>query len=93
MRFIVNDKLYDTNKAELLCSFYEQWAQKTIIGTLYPTLKTNLYVTAKGAYFITSKEDYDRPCIEVINEDKAKAYLMHYNYDKYAEMFGELEEA
>ena len=31
--------------------------------------------------------------IEVIEEDAAKEYLMYNNYDKYAEMFGELEEA
>ena len=54
---------------------------------------TNLYRTAKGSYFLTCKEDYDASCIEVINEDKAKEYLMYHNYDKYAEMFGELDEA
>ena len=31
--------------------------------------------------------------IEVIEEDAAKEYLMYNNYDKYAEMFGALEEA
>ena len=93
MRFIVNNKIYDTEKSELLCTFQKQWEAKAIWGVIYPLRDTNLYRTVKGAYFITCKEDYDRPCIEVINEDKAKAYLMHYNYDKYAEMLGELEEA
>lgn len=93
MRFIVNNKIYDTDKAELLCTFKERWKSKTIIGTIYPLRDTNLYRTVKGVYFLTCKADYDRSCIRVINEDKAKKYLMHNNYEKYAEMFGELEEA
>ena len=93
MRFIVNNKIYDTKKSELLCTFQRQWEVKVIWGVMYPSRVTNLYRTVKGAYFLTCKEDYDRPCIEVINEKMAKAYLMHHNYDKYAEMFGELEEA
>lgn len=51
MRFIVNNKLYDTDKAELLCTFSKQWESKTILDTLYPYRDTNLYKTAKGAYF------------------------------------------
>lgn len=93
MRFIVNNKIYDTEKSELLCAFQKRWEAKFIWGEMYPLRDTNLYKTAKGAYFLTCKEDYDIPCIEVINEDKAKEYLMYHNYDKYAEMFGELEEA
>ena len=93
MRFIVENKIYDTEKAELLCSFRKQWKSETILGTMYPFRDTKLYKTAKGKYFITSKEDYEQSCIKVINEDKAKEYLMHSDYDKYAEMFGELEEA
>ena len=54
---------------------------------------TKLYKTAKGAYFLVCKEDYDCKHIEVIGEDTAKRYLMNNNYEKYVEMFGELEEA
>ena len=53
---------------------------------------TRLYKTRKGAYFITSSDD-DRNYLRAIDEDTAKYHLMHHNYKKYAEMFGELEEA
>ena len=39
MRFIVKDKLYDTDKAELLCTFSKQWKSETILGTLYPYIR------------------------------------------------------
>lgn len=93
MRFVVNNKIYDTEKSELLCTFEKQWEIKTLCSMMYLSLDTNLYRTVKGAYFLTCREGYDRPCIEVIEEDVAKVYLIHNDYDKYIEMFGELEEA
>ena len=93
MKLIVNNKIYDTEKSELLCTFQKRWKIKNLCSTIYPLLETKLYRTAKGAYFLTCREDYNRPDIEVIEEAAAKEYLMYNNYDKYAEMFGELEEA
>lgn len=93
MRFIVKDKLYDTDKAELLCIFSKQWKSETILETLYPYRDTDLYKTAKGAYFITSTADNGKNYIEVVEEITAKYYLMFNDYDKYCEMFGPLEEA
>ena len=93
MKFIVNNKIYDTENAEKLCTFSKQWESKTIVGTLYPYRDTTLYKTAKGAYFLTCCMDYGRHYIEVINENTAKKYLMHNDYSKYVELFGELEEA
>lgn len=93
MRLIVNNKIYDTDKSELLCTFKRQWKTKTIWGVLYPWRDTNLYRTAKGAYFLTCLENYNGIAVEVIEEAEAKSYLMYNNYDKYAEMFGKLEEA
>ena len=93
MKFIVNNKLYDTEKAELLCTFSKQWESKTIFGTLYPSRETKLYKTAKGAFFLTCVANYGTGYIEVISEATAKYYLMRNAYDKYVEMYGELEEA
>ena len=93
MRFIANNKIYDTDKAELLCTGKKQWELKTSFGILCPTRETTLYKTAKGSYFFTSKGDYDQYHIEVTNEEIAKRFLVRNNYDKYAELFGELEEA
>lgn len=93
MKFIVNNKLYDTDKAELLCSFRKQWESKTIVGMLYPYRDTNLYKTVKGSYFLTCTADYGTNYIEVIDENTAKYWLMRKGYDKYVEMFGALGEA
>lgn len=93
MKFIVNNKIYDTDKSELLCNFRMRWEHKTIWGSFYPTRDTKLYKTAKGAYFLLCKGDYDCEHIKVIGEDTAKRFLMNNNYEKYVEMFGELEEA
>ena len=93
MRFIVDNKIYDTEKSELLCTFDKRWKIKTLCSVIYPLRETKLYRTAKGAYFLTCKKNCNDMDIEVIEEDAAKEYLMYNNYDKYAEMFGELEEA
>ena len=93
MKFIVENKLYDTEKAEKLCVFQKQWKAATIFGPMYPNRETALFKTAKGAYFLTGKHDFERYEIEVITEEKAKYYLMYNAYDLYAKMFGELEEA
>ena len=93
MKLIANNKIYDTEKSELLCTFQKQWKIKAFCSVMYPLRETKLYRTTKGAYFLTCREDYNRPDIEVIEEAAAKEYLMYNNYDKYVEMFGELEEA
>ncbi len=93
MRYIIRDKIYDTKKAELLCTFSKQWKTETIFGTLYPSRVTNLYKTAKGAFFLTSNEGCYTSYCEVIDETTAKELLKHNAYDKYIEMYGELEEA
>ena len=93
MKFIVNNKLYDTDKAELLCTLKKQWECNTFFGKLYPYRDTNLYKTAKGNYFLTCKGGYGESIIEVIGEVDAKNYLMRNNYTKYVELFGALEEA
>ena len=93
MKLIVDYKIYDTEKSELLCTFDKRWKIKTLCSVIYPLRETKLYRTAKGAYFLTCKKNCNDMDIEVIEEDAAKEYLMYNNYDKYTEMFGELEEA
>ena len=51
MKLIVDHKIYDTEKSELLCTFDKRWKIKTLCSTMYPLRETNLYRTAKGAYF------------------------------------------
>lgn len=94
MKFIVSNKIYDTEKSEKLCTFQKQWESVSVWGIPYnPNKETTLYRTAKGAYFLVAKFDYNEYRINVISEEQAKTHLMYKAYEKYVEMFGELEEA
>lgn len=48
MRFIVNKKLYDTDKAELICTGLKKW---DINAVVYARLSTSLYRTSKGTFY------------------------------------------
>lgn len=91
MKFIYKNKIYDTETAELLCQFEKEWETKTVFGIIYPKHPTCLYKTRKGAYFMTYTIS-DSVFFQLIAEDNAKAYLCRHNFDKYIELFGELEE-
>ena len=93
MTFIVDKKIYDTNKAELLAEGKRQYQESNVIlnCTIYPQYETKLYKTEKGNYFFTYIAHY-RNYIEVTDEETAKSWLMYKNYPKYVELFGELEE-
>ena len=94
MRFIVDNKIYDTDKAELLAEGERKYEEKSFLlqCTFYPSYETKLYKTEKGNYFFVYKSDLYH-CIEVTDEETAKGWLMYKNYPKYVELFGELEEA
>lgn len=47
MRFIVNKKLYDTDKAELICTGLKKWYINAVV---YARLSTSLYRTSKGTF-------------------------------------------
>ena len=93
-RAIINDKLYDTEKAEKIISFQ----RRVDMGPIYPGADTHwaplhdidLYKTAKGKYF---EHDRDRDAITPTHEEKAKDVIRRLYPDKYIELFGEVEEA
>ena len=82
MKLIVDYKINDKKKSELLCTFDKRWKIKTLCSVIYPLRETKLYRTAKGAYFLTCKKNCNDMDIEVIEEDADKEYLMYNNYDK-----------
>lgn len=93
-KFIVEDKVYDTEKATLLCENVKQWEEANIFfGKIYPHRPTKLYKTEKGNYFFVYERDYGVLSISICTEQEAKDWLKHKDYGKYVEMFGELEEA
>lgn len=51
-KFIVNNKVYDTEKAEVIATGNRKWEEYNwIFGrNIYPSRDTTLYKTAKGAF-------------------------------------------
>lgn len=83
MKQIINNKLYDTEKAQLLC---ERWIMLAD--------NDKLYVTTNGAFFLqrqnpVSKEYYLLP----VEKNEIAELLKEKNPDAYIEFFGKVEEA
>ena len=88
MRFILNKKLYDTDKAELICTGLKKW---DINAVVYARLFTSLYRTSKGTFFIVA-EDGKTYHMRIVDQNEAEKFCISNSYDKYVEIFGELEE-
>lgn len=88
MRFIVSKKLYDTDKAELICTGLKKW---DINAVVYARLSTSLYRTSKGTFFIVA-EDGKMCRMKIIDQNEAENFCLRNDYEKYVEIFGELEE-
>lgn len=93
MKFIVNDKIYDTDKAEKVLDYRRRFPLE-----LFPQFSTmhdaELYRTAKGNWFSIKHEDFDgKTCIPETDEEVKRVLKCCTNIDLYAKYFGELEEA
>lgn len=83
MKQIINNKLYDTDKARFLCERYSMLSEND-----------KLYVTASGLFFFQkqnpiSKEHYLIPA----EKNEIASLLAEKNPDAYIEFFGKVEEA
>lgn len=102
MKFIANNKIYDTDKAELIsiiprplppeASFLERFKNRLFP---YPH-EERLYKTASNNYFLVKKTN-DVDAVENLipyTIEEAQAYVArNYNIKEYEQIFGELEEA
>lgn len=107
MKQIINNKLYDTEKADLLYSYFKNVPiKKCFLGNIYETScwrDADLYVTKKKNYFIHIKQANENrnnsyigrlvEYIEEMSEEEAKNLIQKLNPDKAIELFGEVEEA
>lgn len=94
MRFIIDGKIYDTEKAELIIKFIKGWSIPTIIGEMTLRKSTKLYKTEIGNWFAVAEADYDKYHVEVESEDEVKKILGNCGaIGIYNEHFGQLEEA
>ncbi len=103
MRYLLNNKIYDTEKAEKIMTYIKKVQQKNSLLnlTIYPRYRHTLYKTAKGQFFVhigecikTSHVAYnDEDYIELLTEEEVKEILKQLNeIDKYIELFDDLEE-
>lgn len=102
MRYMLNNKVYDTEKAQEIIKYIKPIEHKGIFGySSYPRFRHTLYKTQKGQFFVHIGEYVGRPdisynnkdYIELLSDNEVKAILNSLNeIDKYDELFDDLEE-
>lgn len=93
MKFIVNDKIYDTDKAEKVLDYRRRFPL-TLTPQFCIWRDMELYRTAKGNWFSVKHEDYGKLTCIANTAEEAKEIFKQCNRDVlYAKYFGELEEA
>ena len=93
MKFIIGKKVYDTEKAEVICE-YQGKEKNNLFPNLLNTTELTLYKSKKGNWFEVKKV-YDRYSCKVVDDDYIKKLFRFLNavelFNKYFE--DELEEA
>lgn len=101
MKFIIEDKIYDTEKAEEIFKY----RQKCWKECKYPFFGENfnfsewksvtLYRTSKGKWFIVRKNKYDKEIEGIVQTDEEvkKTFSQLNKIDLYNRYFSKLEEA
>lgn len=83
MKQIINGRLYDTDKAKLLCESHNLLAERY-----------KLYITNSGIFFFQMQRPFSKEYyLLAVEECDIKNLLAEKNPDAYIELFGEVEEA
>lgn len=94
MKAILDDKLYDTEKADLLYTFRRKVQGSPVLwnpGYYYTEHHDfEMYRTKKNAYFTVDQTD---KILTSSSEEEAKKICRRIDPDMYIELFGEVEEA
>lgn len=97
MKKIIDNKLYDTEKAEKIFNFRQRRKTGNFGDyNFYSWFDVDIYKTKKNNYFLHGyiKDALDnKPFIEKVSEKEVKKIIKELNADKYIELFGEVEEA
>ncbi len=88
----MDGKMYDTETSEVILRYKTRNLDVFLFSARFTPCDGYLYKTKKGNYF-TLKVLPDKTITNVVSEDTVKKILLDHNYDKYAELFGPLEEA
>lgn len=102
MRYLLNNKVYDTDKAEKIVTYIKSIENKGIFGySSYPKYRHTLYKTNKGNFFVhigeyVGKTDVafsNKDEIKLISDEEVKDILNQLNeVDIYQKLFNDLEE-
>ena len=101
MRYILNNKVYDTEKAKEIIQYIKPIEHKGSFGMyFYPKYEHTLYKSIKGQFFVhignyvgTEICYPDKDYIELLSENDVKKILNKLNkIDLYNELFDDLEE-
>ena len=94
MRFIVGNKLYDTEKSEKILNYATIFKYKTAFGNSSVQKPTTLYKTEKDNWFNIISINESKQEIKTLNLNDVKKIFLDLNkielYEKY---FDKLEEA
>lgn len=100
MKKIINNKIYDTETADLIFEYRHSFAVQSVIlpkGYGFTEWeKAYIFKTKKGNYFKYFKydDDYsyrDRERIEETTIEEVKSIISQMDVDKYIELFGSIE--
>lgn len=100
MRYMLNSKVYDTEKAQEIIKYIKPIEHKGLFITTYPRYRHTLYKTKKGQFFVHVGECITRDIayshknhIELLSDNDVKVILNELNkIDIYNELFDDLEE-
>ena len=92
MKYVMNGKMYDTETSEVILRYKTRDLDVFLFSARFTPCDVYLYKTKKGNYF-TLKVLPDKTITNVVSEETVKKILLEHNYDKYAKLFGPLEEA
>lgn len=92
MKYAMDGKMYDTETSEVILRYKTRDLDVFLFSARFTPCDVYLYKTKKGNYF-TLKVLPDKTITNVVSEETVKKILLEHNYDKYAELFGPLEEA
>ena len=94
MVFIINKLKYDTDKMKLISDRCSYGYERTMFGVtiIYSGKNVKVWESDKGNWLLTYETDYEI-CGKKLSEEEAADILLKYDFERYEEIFGELEEA
>ena len=91
MKYIIDHKVYDTEKSTEIIKYTQGIEHKGLFVTTYPRYEHTLYKSQKGQFFVHIGKYVGRT--DISYKEDAKKTLEELNeINKYIEIFGEIEE-